>query len=114
MKYSQGGSWAQLSSTARHIAAGLMRGEAGGSPALLAEPLGGVAAGPMNLNYQDIAAAGPGDRRFQCQEEKNLLPHQEVESELQRMPGPGEYGFQCFEQSNLVPGSGSKKELNGN
>jgi|GEM_PF-3278554 len=110
VKYSQSGSWAQLSTTARHIAAGLMRGGAGSSTALLAEPFGGVAAGPENLGYQDMAAAGPSDWNFQCQEEKNLTPQQDVESELQRVPGPGEYGFQCLEQKNLVPGKEIKKE----
>jgi len=109
VKYSQSGSWAQLSSTARHIAAGLMRGGAGSSTALFAEPFGGVAAGPENLGYQDMAAAGPGDWYFQCQEEKNLTPQQDVESEMQRVPGPGEYGFQCLEQKNLIPGSEIKR-----
>jgi uncharacterized repeat protein (TIGR03803 family) len=114
VKYSQSGSWAQLSTTtARHIATGLMRGGAGSSPTLLAEPFGGVAAGPGDLGYQDMAATGPGDRQFQCQEEKNLTPQQDVEAELQRVPGPGEYGFQCLEQKNLVPGSGNKKETKG-
>ena len=111
VKYSKTGAWAQLSTTARHIAAGLMQGGAGGSMALLAEPLGSVAEGPGNLDYQDMAAVGPGDWQFQCQEEKNLtLQDQDVESALNRIPGPGEYGFQCLEQKNLVPGSGIKKE----
>jgi hypothetical protein len=111
VKYSSTGSWAQLSSTARHIAAGLMRGGACSSPTLLAEPFGGVAEGPGNLGNQDMAATGPGDRQFQCQEEKNLTPQdQDVESELQRVPGPGEYGFQCLEQKNLIPSSGNKKK----
>jgi len=112
VKYSQSGSWAKLSSTARHIAAGLMRGGTGSSTSVLLEPYGGVAEGPGNLGYQDMAAAGPGDRQFQCQEEKNLTPQQDVESELQRVLGPGEYGFQCQEQDNLAPGSGSIKETN--
>jgi flagellar hook assembly protein FlgD len=111
VKYSQSGNWEKLSTTtARHIATGLMRGGTGSSPMLLAEPFGGVAAGPGNLGYQDIAAAGPGDRQFQCQEEKNLTPQQDMKAELQRVPGPGEYGFQCLEQKNLVPGSGITKE----
>ena len=88
-----------------------MRGGAGGSTALLGEPFGGAAQGPVNLGYQDMAAAaGPGDWYFQCQEEKNLTPQQDVESEMQRVPGPGEYGFQCLEMQNLDPGSGTKKE----
>jgi uncharacterized repeat protein (TIGR03803 family) len=112
VKYSQSGTWAKLSTTtARHIAAGHMRGGVGISPALLLEPFGGVTAGPGNLGYQDMTAAGPGDRQFQCQEEKNLTPQdQDIESALNRVPGPGEYGFQCLEQKNLVPGSGIKKE----
>lgn len=110
VKYSQSGSWARLSSTARHIAAGLMRGGAGGSTTLLAEPLGGAAEGPGDLGYQDLAAAGPGAWSFPCLEEKNLTPQQDVESELQRVPGPGEYGFQYQEQKKLVPGSEISKE----
>jgi uncharacterized repeat protein (TIGR03803 family) len=111
VKYSQSGTWAKLSTTtARHIAAGHMRGGAGSSPALLLEPFGGVTAGQGNLGYQDMAAAGPGDRQFQCQEEKNLTPQdQDIESALNRVPGPGEYGFQCLEQKNLVPDSKTKK-----
>jgi hypothetical protein len=66
------------------------------------------------LGYQDMAATGPGDRQFQCREEKNLTPQQQdVEAERQRVLGPGEYGFQCLEQDNLVPGSGIKKESKG-
>jgi hypothetical protein len=111
VKYSATGSWAQLSSTARHIATGLMRGGGSSSPMLLVEPFGGVADGPGNLDYQDMAAAGPGDWQFQCQEEKNLLPQdQDIESALNRIPGPGEYGFQCLEQDNLVSGSKIKKD----
>ena len=111
VKYSQSGSWAKLSTTARHIAAGKMRGVAGSSPTLLAEPFSGAAQGPGDLGYQDMAAAGPGDRQFQCQEEKNLLPQdQDMESELQRVSGPGEYGFQCQEQQNLVPGLSIARE----
>jgi hypothetical protein len=114
VKYSQSGTWAKLSTTtARHIATGLMRGGAGSSPTLLLEPFGGVATGPGNFGSQDLSAAGPGEWQFQCQEEKNLSPQQNVKAELQKVPGPGEYGFQCLEQDNLVPGSGNKKEIKG-
>jgi hypothetical protein len=113
VKYSATGSWALLSTTARHIATGLMRGGAGGSTAVLLEPYGGVAAGPGNLGSQNMAAAGPGAWQFQCQQEKNLTPQEDVESALNRIPGPGEYGFQCQEQDNMVPGSGIKKESKG-
>jgi len=75
--------------------------------------MGGVAAGPGDLGYQDMAVAGPGDRQFQYLEENNLDPQDDAESELKRMLGPGEYGFQCLEQDNLVPNLGAKKETKG-
>jgi hypothetical protein len=106
VKYSDTGSWAKLSSTARHIAAGLMRGAAGAAE-VLAEPSGGFAEGPGNFGYQDLSEAGPGGLRFLCREEENLVPLEDQESALRRMPGPDEYGFQCLEQDNLIPGSGT-------
>ena len=112
VKYSQTGSWAKLSTTARHIAAGLMRGGAGAAE-VLTEPFGGFAEGPGNFGYQDLSEAGPGGMRFLCREEKNLMPLEDRESALRRMPGPDEYGFQCFEQENLIPGSGTTKEPEG-
>ncbi len=70
VKYSQSGTWSKLSSNARDIATGFMRGEAG----LSAEHFDATAIGPGNFDSQDTAIAGPGDCRFQCQEEKNLIP----------------------------------------
>ena len=111
VKYSKNGNWEQLSSTARHIATGLMRRGSGSSTTLLAEPLRSSAEGPESLGFQSIATTGPGDRQFQCREEKNLIPqYADAESELLRMPGPGEFGFQCQEQDNPLPGSGNPKE----
>jgi len=112
VKYSQTGSWAKLSTTARHIAAGLMRGGCW-AVEVLAEPIGGFAEGPGNFGYQDLSEAGPGGLRFLCREEKNLMPLEDLESALRRMPGPDEYGFQCLEQENLIPGSGTTKEPEG-
>jgi len=113
VKYSQTGSWAKLSTTARHIAAGLMREGDAGAAEVLAEPFGGFAEGPGNFGYQDLSEAGPGGLRFLCREEKNLMPLEDRESALRRMPGPDEYGFQCLEQENLIPGSGTTKEPEG-
>jgi hypothetical protein len=89
VKYSDTGSWAKLSSTARHIAVGLMRGVAGAAE-VLAEPIGGFAEGPGNFGYQDLSEAGPGGLRFLCREEENLMPLEDRESALRRVPGPGE------------------------
>ena len=73
MKYSQTGNWAKLSSTARHIAAGLMRGGAGAAE-VLAEPFGGFAESPGDFGYQELSEAGPGGLHFLCREEENLIP----------------------------------------
>jgi hypothetical protein len=105
VKYSQTGSWAKLSSSARDIAAGKMRAGTGGSmPAqALFGPMGGYAQGPESLiQYQDISTDGPGGLHFVYQTEELLIP-QEHESEMMRIPGPGEPGFRCVEEKNFIP-----------
>jgi hypothetical protein len=108
VKYSETGSWAKLSSTARDIAAGVMSGGAWGSSGIfdslleLPAPVGGYAEGPLSRSgYLDLSVEGPGGWRFAAQEEKNLIP-QEINNAL-ALPGPGDSGFQCSEQRNLFP-----------
>jgi len=105
VKYSETGSWAKLSSSARDIAAGKMRAGTGGSTAsqALFGPMGGYAQGPESLiQYQDTSSEGPGGLHFVYQTEELLIP-QEHESGMMRIPGPGEPGFRCVEEKNLIP-----------
>jgi len=105
VKYSETGSWAKLSSSARDIAAGKMRtGTAGSMPVqALFGPMGGYAQGPESLiQYQDTSSEGPGGLHFVYQTEELLIP-QEHESGIMRIPGPGEPGFRCAEEKNLFP-----------
>jgi len=105
VKYSETGSWAKLSSSARDIAAGKMRAGTGGSTAsqALFGPMGGYAQGPESLiQYQDTSSEGPGGLHFVYQTEELLIP-QEHESEMMRISGPGEPGFRCVEEKNLFP-----------
>jgi hypothetical protein len=107
VKYSETGNWERLSSTAKDIAAGLMRGAVWGSGRFgfvpLDMPVGGFAEGPSaGSGNLDLSAEGPGGWRFAAQEEKNLVP---LARELARLSqaGPGEPGFRWMDQGNLVP-----------
>jgi len=114
VKYSETGSWAKLSSSARDIAAGKMRAGTGGSmPAqALFGPMGGYAQGPESLiQYQDLSTDGPGGLHFVYQTEEHLIP-QEHESEMMRIPGPGEPGFRCAEEKNLFPEESPNSDTN--
>ena len=105
VKYSKTGGWEKLSSTARDIAAGIMR--AGGATSLLRfmelpVPIGGYVEGPESLvSYQDLSSEGPGGLNFLFQEEKNIVPQDQAY--VLRTPGPGEPGFRWIEQKNLYP-----------
>jgi len=114
VKYSETGSWAKLSSSARDIAAGKMKDGTGGSmPAqALFGPMGGYAQGPESLiQYQDLSTDGPGGLHFVYQTEEHLIP-QEHESEMMRIPGPGEPGFRCAEEKNLIPEESRESDVN--
>ena len=114
VKYSQSGSWAQLSSTARHIAAGLMRSGGSASPTLLTAPVGGFAEGPDLSYYQDLSVSAPGGSQFKCQETANLEPFEQGKALTRRVLGPGEPGFVCTEQVNLEPRENDKSRDNPN
>jgi hypothetical protein len=106
VKFSKTGAWSKLSSPAKDIAAGMMRGGIWGSNKFgfhkLQGPVGGYAEGPGSLSgYKDLSREGPGGWRFVAQEEKNLIP-QESGNAL-AAPGPGQPGFTWVEQKNLFP-----------
>jgi len=106
VKYSKTASWSKLSSPARDIAAGEMRGGIWGAKRFgfieLQGPVGGYAEGPGSRStHQDFSAEGPGGRRFAAQEAKNLTPPATADALL--IPGPGEPGFRCAVQKNLMP-----------
>jgi hypothetical protein len=106
VKYSKTGGWSRISSTARDISAGVMRGAVWGSslPGFteLLEPVGGYVEGPEGQSsFKDMANEGPGGRTFTAQEGKNLIPQQSAAK--MAAPGPGDPGFVCIEQENLVP-----------
>jgi hypothetical protein len=106
VKYSKTGMWSKLSTTAKDIAAGVMRGGVWGLGRFgfvkLQGPFGGYAHGPESLSrYQDLSLEGPGGWRFAAQEEKNLIPV--GSGNALTIPGPGEPGFRCVEQKNLFP-----------
>jgi len=110
VKYSSTGTWQRLSSTADWIACGKMRGGAGSAGLVyLQAPVGGYAEGPGDVvNYEDLSSEGPGGWDFVYQEEKNLIPQEQGELKIVRIPGPGELGFKYIEQRNLVPKEGIK------
>lgn len=56
----------------------------------------------------DFSANAPGGMSFTCPDGENLEPRES--GDALHIPGPGERGFQCQEQRNLVPGSGTSEE----
>jgi|GEM_PF-1100729 len=115
VKYSKSGTWSKISTSARDICSGLMRGSAWGlkgSPVASEElglPIGGKSIGPLNLSgFVDLAIDGPGGARFTWVETQNLEP--QVNMALSIRPGPGEPGFRSLVQDNLVPHERANKE----
>jgi hypothetical protein len=115
-KYSEDGSWSQLSETASDLAAGKMRSWDSSSLAeggKLYRQTEGMVEGPeTRLRLKDQSAEGPGGWRFAYQEEKNLIP-QARDVEAMAAPGPGDPGFTCIEQTNLVPQAVEQKREQG-
>ncbi|MEN6560337.1 MAG: hypothetical protein ABFD52_06160 [Acidobacteriota bacterium] len=125
-KFSDTNTWARLSSTARDISAGVMRAQGAGaaaeaaiaaaeSPAALelSMPVGGAAEGPESaVKSADLSADGPGGARFVFLEEKNLVPMEDKQAALTRVPGPGEPQFVPRTLPNRIPGEALRKEAN--
>lgn len=105
VKYASSGAWGKLSSTAKDISAGRMRGGAqggGGSTGLLS-PLGKFGAGPELLkSSQDLSSLGPGGMNFVFEDSGNPTPVEQG-PKMTKKSGPGEPGFRCIEQSQLTP-----------
>jgi hypothetical protein len=106
VKYSQTGAWSKISTPAKDIATGVMRGAFWGSGRFgfnnLLAPVSGYAEGPLNVSkYKDLTSEGPGGWRFAAQEQKNLIP--QATGKTLVPPGPGLPGFRFLEQRNLVP-----------
>jgi hypothetical protein len=66
--------------------------------------MGGTEPGPEGAVIKaDESTQGPGGRRFNYRNEKNLVPKGKPSSRLSRIAGPGEAGFASTRQKNTMP-----------
>jgi hypothetical protein len=118
VKYSNSGTWANLTWTADWIATGKMRanGQALGTGEELRLQISGLTDSPSRIvEFVDLSANSPGRDGFTPIIEKNLRPSERKSpnSVVSRTPGPGELRFKFIQQKNIFPlkdGNEEKKE----